>query len=211
MKKGLLLTVSLAVVTAVLSLVVFASAPDTVKTEIADTAENNKVITVADCSASQLSEQKVLEARFLNMLNHSFVYDSSFDTVEAIVNDSVIALLDMRDSEDDSYISQAVVSEYVYNMYGIEIEDYSEINADFPQKEGYVYILPRGYEIYSHKIASVERNEDGSYTVKTNVTISTHFGQAFTDVCETLFVENTASDFGYNIVFSNIGISAAAM
>ena len=42
MKKGLLLTVSLAVVTAVLSLVVFASAPDTVKTEIADTAEKTR-------------------------------------------------------------------------------------------------------------------------------------------------------------------------
>ena len=211
MKKDLLLTVSLAVVTAVLSLVVFASAPDTVKTEIADTAENNKVITVSDCSASQLSEQKVLEARFLNMLNHSFVYDSSFDTVEAIVNDSVIALLDMRDSEDDSYISEAIVSDYIYSMYGIEIEDFSGINADFPQREGYVFILPRGYEIYSHEITSVVMNEDGTYTVITNVKISTHDGQIYTDICESLFVENAFSQFGYNIVYSNIGTPASAI
>ena len=35
---------------------------------------------------------KIIEARFLNMLNHSYVYNDAFDSVEEIVNSSVIAL-----------------------------------------------------------------------------------------------------------------------
>jgi hypothetical protein len=96
-------------------------------------------------------------------------------------------------------------------MYGIEDIDYSLINADFSKKEGYVYILPRGYELYSHKVESVTLNEDGSYTVKTNVSISTHDGLKINEVCETLFVKNDASSFGFNIVYSNIGAPASAV
>ena len=138
------------------------------------------------------------------MLNHNFVYDDAFHTVEDVVNNSVVALLDMRENEDDSFILETLVENFVYNMYGIEIEDFSLINKGMPQKQGYVFIIPRGYEIYSHEIVDVLQNEDGSYTVKSNVSIATHDGQDFTEVCETLFVKNENSQFGFNIVYSNI-------
>lgn len=154
--------------------------------------------------ASAPDNQKVLEARFLNMLNHSFVYDSDFDTVEDIVNSSVAALLDMR-TEDEMFINENVVADYVYNMYGVEIEDFSDINADFPKLDGYVFVLPRGYSLYNHEMVSSVVNEDGSFTVTTSVRISTHDNGEYIESCTTLFVANPDSQFGYNIIYSNIG------
>jgi len=209
MKKIMLLTVSLAVIGVLLSLVAFASVPEISVVFESDVADN-AVVTVVDSDSNNAESNKVLESRFLNMLNRNFVYDDSYYSVEDIVNDSMVALLDMRDSEDDSYISQDIVSDFVYDMYGVEV-DYSEINTQFPQKDDYVFILPRGYELYEHTILSVVANEDGTYTVKTNIKISSHDSTVYNDVCETLFVANEASQFGFNIVHSNIGAVAAAM
>ncbi len=151
-----------------------------------------------------VDKAKVLEARFLNMLNHSFVYNDAIFFEEDIVNNSILALLNLRDSEDDAYIKQDYVSNYIFNMYGVENIDYSLINKDFDQKEGFVYIIPRGYSVFKHKIISVSENEDGSYTVKTKVTISAHDSDEITEECTTLFVKNESSKFGYNIISSVI-------
>lgn len=208
MKKGIIFSLSLAIVVAVFSIMAFASTPKTVASN--ETVKgDSKVITVTDSADSEITD-KATEARFLNMLNRNFVYDNSFDTVEDIVNDSVVALLDMRDSEDDSFIDQAIVSGFVYDMYGVDV-DYSLINTEFKQKQGYLYIIPRGYEIYKHSITAVTENEDGTFTVKSNVEIASHGGTVAYDVCETLFVKNEASQFGFNIVYSNIGAPARAL
>ena len=153
---------------------------------------------------NEFDGSKVLEARFLNMLNHSFVYDTDFEDVESIVNQSIIALLNMRDINDDSYIAQNIVSDYVYSMYGISDIDFSSINTMFPQKQGFVYIIPRGFWIYDHEMISATQNEDGSFTVKTNISVLGHDDSDFVGICETLFVKNEASRFGYNIIYSNI-------
>lgn len=207
MKKGIVLSIALSVAVVLFSLVAFASAPES-EVSIVPETKNVKVITVNDSNASA-DFDKITETRFLNMLNRNFVYNDAYNRVEDIVNDSVIALLDMRES-DDSFINQSVVSGFVYDMYGIDV-DYSSVNADFPKKDGYLYIIPRGYEIYSHSIISVKENEDGTFTVKTNVKISSHDGTVINDVCETLFVKNEASQFGFNIVYSNIGAPASAI
>lgn len=207
MKKCLIYSAVMSLVVVLISVIAFTSAPRYNFVE-ESAVKDSKVITVTDSKASAYGDE-LLKSRFLNMLNRNYVYDDAYYTVEDIVNDSVIALLDMRDDADDSFINQAIVSGFIYDMYGIEA-DYSEINADFPKKEGYVYILPRGYELYSHEIVSIVENEDGTYTVKTNLVISSHGGTVSADVCETLFVKNENSQFGYNIVYSNIGASASA-
>lgn len=148
--------------------------------------------------------EKINEARFLNMLNHNYVYNESYDSLESIVNDSVIALLDMRESENDSYISEEIVNGYLFDMFGFEIDDFSLLNTQFPKKEGYVFILPRGYAKYEHSAVSITENEDGTLTFITDVTISTHDGMNETLKCKTMFIENTDSVFGYNIVRSDI-------
>lgn len=208
MKKGMILGLCLSIVAAVFSVINYVSVPELdIKAEL--TERESKVITVTDSDSFE-SADKVLNTRFLNMLNRNFVYGDAFDTVEDVVNYSMPALLELRDSEDASYINMGIVSGFVYDMYGIEV-DFSLINQDLPQKEGYVYILPRGYEKYSHSIVAVIENEDGSYTVKTNVKISSHDGCVYTDVCETLFVRNEASQFGFNMVYSNIGAPATTI
>lgn len=151
----------------------------------------------------QVVESGVMQSRFLNMLNHNNVYDDEIESVEDIINGSVLSNLNLREENSD-YISEEYIRNFTFNMYGVEIEDFSVYNVAFPQKEGYVYIIPCGYSVYSHEFVSMRENEDGTYSVTTNVTVSGHDGleQCFTAV--SLFAVNDNSDFGYNIIYSNI-------
>lgn len=209
MKMRFLNSVALLLIVAVISLVTVSAKP--ASTEMSDNVKTpvNKVLNVVNNSSPVPEETKILQARFLNMLNHSFVYGEDFNTVQDIVNNSVLALLDMRDAENDSYIAENIVADYVFDMYGIEITDFSEINPMFEQKEGYVFILPRGYSLYSHEMVSVTENEDGSFTVVTNVTVSSHDSEDFTETCTSLIIENKASAFGYSIISSEIATETA--
>lgn len=151
------------------------------------------------------SAEKVLETRFLNMLNHSFCYDGSFDVSEDIVNCSLIALLDRcEETEEGSFISEEYVRDYVYNMYGVEIENFSEINIGYPRKDGYVYVIPRGFTVYKHSIVSVTQDADGTYKVITDVAVFSHDGTAETVKAVTRFIANEKSPFGYNILSSDL-------
>ena len=149
-------------------------------------------------------QASVNEARFLNMLNHNFVYNSDFDNADTIVNNASLALLDLRDSANEDYIKDTYVKGFVKDMYGIEITDMSSLNAEYPQLDGYLYIIPRGYTSYSHTIVSVEQNEDGSYTVVSDVSVSDHDAASKTQKAVSLFVENDESAFGYNMIYCNI-------
>ena len=151
-----------------------------------------------------VDSQKVIEARFLNMLNHNFAYNEVYNSVEDLVNVSMPALLQMRDENNEDYIANEIVAEYIYNMYGVEDVDFSQINTAFAQIEGYTYIIPRGFTVYTHQMASTSQNEDGTYTVKTTILVDAHDDYPVVLECETLFVENQNSTFGYNIVYSVI-------
>ncbi len=159
--------------------------------------------TKAQKTVTSVNKRMVLESRFLNMLNHNFAYGEDIADVEGLVNASVIALLDMKDNGDERYIADSYVSDYILNMYGVECVDFSNINTEFPQKEGYVYILPRGYSLYEHTIDAVKLNEDGSYTVTTRVLIDS-YDEVTEAYATTLFVKNDASQFGFNIISSEI-------
>ena len=150
------------------------------------------------------AQVNVNETRFLNMLNHNFVYNTDFDCVDTVVNNSSLALLDLRDSANEDFIVETYVKGFVKDMYGIEIADMSGINADYPQLPGYLYIIPRGYTTYNHTIVSVEQNDDGSYTVISDVTIGDHDVAAKKQKAVSLFVENSDSAFGYNMIYCNL-------
>ena len=154
-------------------------------------------------SVTPVQTGRVLESRFLNMLNHNFVYDTSFDTVDSLVNESILAILHLRDTVDDSYISTACVSDFVYSMYGIVPAQLTELDAELLTREGYIAIIPRCFNRYNHKNPRLARNEDGSYTVTTTVVVETLDGE-YTFTAVSLFVENSLSDFGYNIICSNL-------
>ncbi len=158
---------------------------------------------VSAVSAKEI-ETNANETRFLNMLNHNFVYNEDFENIDTIVNNSVLNLLALRDIENEDFIDETYVRGFVKDMYGIEIADMSALNADCPQLEGFVYIIPRGYSKYNHEIVSVEQNEDGSFTVTSEVTADVHDGNAETKTAISLFVVNEDSAFGYNMIYCNI-------
>ena len=173
----------------------------------ANPAEIDSTASAENATVSEnFDKEKVLEARFLNMLNHSFAYDEELASVEDLVNCAVTALC-VTESTDDSFIEESRVEDYLYNMYGVEVENLSSVNADFPKKDGYVYVIPRGYTVYKHTIDSVRLNEDGSYTVTTSVTLDSHDGKE-EGKAVTLFVKNSNSQFGFNIISSDIIVDA---
>ncbi len=186
MKKGILSITALAVVL----LISFTSL--TVN-PAANATEKKPAVTV--------SEEKALGARFLNMLNHNFVYNDAFESVYEMTACSEVALLDKA---EDGYIKQSLIAGYLYNMYGVENADFATVTKDFPQRENYVYVIPRGFSVYKHSAPVITENEDGSYTVVTDVEISSHDSDAETAKATTLFVKNENSAFGFNIISSDI-------
>lgn len=186
MKKGILSITALAVVL----LISFTSL--TVKPAANATEKKPAVI---------VSEEKVLGARFLNMLNHNFVYNNEFESVYEMTACSEVALLDKA---GDGYIKQSLIAGYLYNMYGVENVDFAAVTKDFPQRENYVFVIPRGFSVYKHSAPVITENEDGSYTVVTDVEISSHDSDAETAKATTLFVKNENSAFGFNIISSDI-------
>ena len=150
-------------------------------TKVLAKTEEASVVTM---SSEKSIENSVLNARFLNMINNS-----------------TLALLNLT---ENGFIAEDYVSDYIFNMYGIK-PSFDGINTDFEQKQGFVYVIPRGYEIYTHKIKTVTDNSDGSFTVVTDVEISLDDGSILNDTATTVFLKNSASQFGFNIVYSEIG------
>ena len=186
MKKGILSITALAVVLLI-------SFPSLTVKPAANATEKKPAVTV--------SEEKALGARFLNMLNHNFVYNDAFESVYEMTACSEVALLDKA---EDGYIKQSLIAGYLYNMYGVENADFAAVTKDFPQRENYVYVIPRGFSVYKHSAPVITENEDGSYTVVTDVEISSHDSDVETAKATTLFVKNENSAFGFNIISSDI-------
>ena len=159
-------------------------------------------------SAPAVSQEMILSARFLNMLNHNFVYNDAFDSVYEMAACSEAALLDRA---ENGYISSGVISGYLYNMYGVEGVDFAAVTKDFPQRENYVYVIPRGFSVYKHSNPVITENEDSSYTVVTVVQIFSHDSEAETAKASTLFVKNENSAFGFNIISSDIIFEDASL
>ena len=151
---------------------------------------------------AQETEQKdtvVLPARLENMLNHNRLFGDDFNNVNAVVDNSIIALLDKR---EEDFIKEDIIKGFVQNMYDLSIDGYTAF-PQAPTKEGYIFILPRGYDSFSHEIKSIEKN-GALYCVISQVSFNTHDGQEQKANCETVFLENENSAFGYNIISAKL-------
>ena len=158
----------------------------------------------APVKSASYDANEALKARFLNMLNHNFAYDTAFESAEDLVNCAVLAQLNLRDSKNDAYIAENYIKSYLLDMYGVEVDDFSVFNTDFPHKDGFVYIVPRGFSVFSHSNAVVAENEDGTYTVTTDVTVIGHDSDEEKGKAVTMFVKSSDSKFGFYILSSNI-------
>lgn len=161
------------------------------------------VITTAQTAAQQKTDDNALAARFLNMLNHNYVYNSDFENIDDMVNGCMPALLHLRDAQNDEFIDEDYVKGYIKDMYGIEIVDASALNSQWPQKAGYIYIIPRCFVQYEHSNISITENADGSYTVVTDVVANSDTASIENQKVVSLFVKNEESSFGYSMIYSN--------
>ena len=186
MKKGFLIAISL-----ICAVVIFSS--------LFVSAYSNEE--VSDISAAKSVSLSDTEVNLLSMLNHNFVYGSDFDNADDVVSRSMNALLSYR---NDGFLKETLVTDFVNNMYGIDIVDLSEFNAKYPQREGYVFIISGGNTRYNHRNIKIKNNEDGTISAYTDVTIFSYGGEKQVYKANSLFVPNENSSFGYNIVYSEI-------
>ncbi|MBR6572788.1 MAG: hypothetical protein IKK77_03640 [Clostridia bacterium] len=154
---------------------------------------------VATAVTHEETPQNTEYARFENMLNHNKLYGSDFNDINKVVDNSILCL---RDRAEDEFIKKDLVEAFVYNMYDLDIKGY-EPNPNAPTKDGYIFIMPRGYEEFSHKVISVTKNGTLNCVIS-EITVKTHDGEVETTTCETVLLENEKSAFGYNIISSNI-------
>lgn len=207
MKKFIITTVSVFCAAVVVFSLVSTKSQNTITIDDSKNPANVSVVPVSNTD-NTLNKEKILESRFLNMLNHNFAYGEDLYYLESIVDCSVLALLDLKEND---FIAEDYISDYIFNMYGISDIDFSVINTSNNSSDGYVYVAPRGYETYEHKMVSITENEDGTYLAETKVTVNSHGGEKYTADCRTLFVKNESSQFGFNIIDCEIISSALAI
>ncbi len=151
--------------------------------------------------------EKVKEAKLLNLLNLNNVFGEDFTDNEALVNAAAINLRSY--ATEQGFIDSDIVTAYIKDIYDIDIEINDTINVNMPKKQGYVYLIPRGYTAYSHEIISVTDNGD-YITVISFVSVNSHDNNTIIGTATTNLAKNENASFGYNIISSDIDYNAVS-
>lgn len=143
----------------------------------------------------------VMTNRFENMLNNNFAYGEELSSVSSLLNAAQLSLLDKN---EDGKIANSVLIDFVKDMYGVDAGVYADEGKEVLSRDGYTDILPRGYSIYTHKIVDFHANDDGTFTVYSEVEVESHDGQ--TEIMEAVsrFVPAVGSRFSYHLISSEL-------
>ena len=161
-------------------------------------ADQKPAINVLDFAAP---EQDLLRAaRFENMLNHNYLYDEDFADMNKVIENSCLALLDKM---EDQFIETDILFPFIENAYGISVYLDESFGQGFPKKQGAVYVVPRGFTQYTHKVINIKENSE-TITVTSLAVTDAHDGEPSELVCTTVFKVNSDSAFGYNILSSSL-------
>lgn len=152
-------------------------------------------------------QEKVEEARILNLLNLNNIYGDDFTNNEALVNAAAINLRSFATA--NGFIENGIITSYIKDIYDIDLEINDNINVNMPKKQGYVYLIPRGYSSYTHEIVSISRSEDFIKVVSL-VSVNSHDGLDVVGTATTILFINENSSFGYNIINSEIDYNAVS-
>lgn len=183
----------------VVVLLVFSAATPIQKTSSATTVEVVSSTYEVGGENNEINTN-ILKARFENMLNNNYIYDSDFESHKVIIENSILALLD---KSVDGEISQSLVLGFIADMYGLQVDPNAGKYDFAPASTDMFVVLPRGYTEYKHTITEV-LEEEGGYTVTSEVLVMTHDGEEYISNAKTVFVPNVGSSFGYNIISSYI-------
>ncbi|MBQ0083698.1 MAG: hypothetical protein KBS52_02900 [Clostridiales bacterium] len=163
---------------------------------------------VISADAAKINYQKVACAKIENLLNLNNVFGADFTDNELLVNRAAINLKALAD--DEGFIPESAITAYIKDMYDIDLSITDDINADMPKKEGFVYLIPKGYTTYSHEIIS-ETEQNGYLNVVSEVLITYHDGTQETATAKTVLIENPNCSFGYNILDCELDFGQTAL
>ena len=133
-------------------------------------------------------EDGVKIARFENMLNHNYCFGTDKTADDLILS----ASLSLSSLISDGKISKSAVDGFVFNMYGIDMSDYSA-DADCYD------VPPMGFDQYRHTVTDFFYNGDGTLTVTSEMSVGDDCY-----VCTSIFLANGESVFGYNLISSEV-------
>ncbi len=149
----------------------------------------------------------VAQAKIQNLLNLNNVYGDDFTNNETLVNAAAINLRSY--ANENGFIPNDVVTAFIKDIYDIDLEITDAINVNLPQKQGYVYLIPRGYTAYTHEITSITEGPD-FITVTSFVYVDAHDSHVAVGTATTKLVKNDSACFGYNIIDSEIDYNAVS-
>lgn len=145
-------------------------------------------------------DDEQLALKLVSMLNINYCYNSSFDDINALAGSAAVVLQNYS-MDFDGYgfcVNTLLAEGFVKSFYGINV-DFSSIDSkDTP--EGYYAAPNMGIFTQEHTLISVEKTNEG-YEVLT--CLEMYFGGDDYETClaKARFVENPASEFGFNLVF----------
>lgn len=150
---------------------------------------------------NEVSQEKVASARFQNMLNNNTVFGEDFNSVDKIISSSFPAL---SSKIADGEISSEAVASFVKNMYGVDIFAVADEGKEVISPMTNIKVTACGYTKYSHEIKSVKENEDGTYTVFSEVSEEFHDSSIRFCECISTFAKNENSSFGFVLISSEL-------
>ncbi len=150
---------------------------------------------------TEFSGEKAFESHIVNLLNLNNVYGEDFTDNEKLVNKAAISMRSYANA--NGFIEEAVITSFVKDMYDIDLVITDDINKDMPKREGFVYLIPRGYTLYNHTIMDI--TDMGEYlSVTSSVNILYHNNYVEVGTATTKLIKNPNCSFGYSIMDAQI-------
>lgn len=137
-----------------------------------------------------------LAARLTHMLELNQNFDKDFKDDAIILENALISLNSKAD--DDGFIKTDLVLSFINNMYGYDVILDDIVMENIPQKDGYLWVIPKGITNYSYSITSITEYS-GGVTAVARVLAESHDGETDSFYITVDFTENADSCFGYNI------------
>lgn len=195
-KFGCLLTVVLLLVAVSLSVVNgLGNTPDTL-------TALPKAVPAAENLA--LEQNNALDARLGQLLRLNRAFDDSLSAPAALIDEASVILADQAEVIDGkNVLPMGLVLSFIHDLYGVTL-DLSDLPAAYTATApGYFDIMDRECAQMTSELLNTEILPDGHIQAKATLTLNGYMGETVVQT-ETVFVQNSGSAFGYNIVSASI-------
>ncbi len=153
--------------------------------------------TEKEFNIAQPDKLLVMTNRFENILNSNFAFGDELSSVSELLLASELSLLSKA---QDGVLPNNELISFVKDMYGVDPSVYADEGKEVILPDGVTVILPRGFSLYTHRITDFHSNEDGTFTVYSEVEIEKHDGETEIKEAVSRFVPAAQSRFGYHLI-----------